>query len=237
MKPVIGITCPWSEETWGETIGSGGFDYAGRAYSDAIFAAGGIPVLIPVVEKSDDFEKHSSEILNIVDGLYFTGGGNVKPRNVNVLPTLYEQQPARAAWEDYILKIAYKNNVPALGVCRGYQMMAVALGGSMDTVRMPHHKQTVPYCEGIHNVVINKDSVLAKIVGSEPWFVNSIHVERVGKVPEGFVVSANSQDGSIEAIESADKTFFIGTQFHPELMSCDLRAKEIFKAFIAAAKK
>ncbi|MBO7289073.1 MAG: gamma-glutamyl-gamma-aminobutyrate hydrolase family protein [Clostridia bacterium] len=236
MKPIIGITCPWSEETWGETIGNGGFDYAGRAYSDAIYAAGGIPFLIPVVVNHEDIEKHAAEIFDVIDGLYFTGGGNVRPRKENILPTLYNQQPIRSVWEDYIMKIAYKNNIPTLGVCRGYQMMAVALGGSMDTVRMLEHKQTIPYNQGIHNVVITPDSLLKKMVGSEPWLVNSIHVERVGKLPKGFVVSAVAEDGSIEAIEATDKKFFMGTQFHPELMSDDARAKEIFKAMIDAAK-
>ncbi len=236
MKPTIGITCPWSEETWGETIGNGGFDYSGRAYSDAIYNAGGTPLLIPVVEKHEDIEKHAAEIFDIVDGLYFSGGGNGRPRKENILPTLYNQQPVRSAWEDYIMKLAYEKNIPTLGVCRGYQMMAVALGGAMDTIRMPEHKQTVPYNQGIHNVVIAPDSFMAKMVGSEPWFVNSIHVERVCKLPKGFVASAIAEDGSIEAIEATDKTFFMGTQFHPELMRDDARAKEIFKVMIAAAK-
>ena len=236
MKPIIGITCPWSEETWGETIGNGGFDYAGRAYSDAIYAAGATPILIPVVEKYEDIEKHAAEIFDIVDGLYFSGGGNGKPRENNALPTLYNQQPLRSAWEDCLMKRAYEENIPTLGVCRGYQMMAVALGGSMDTVRMPEHKQTIPYSQGIHNVVITPDSHMEKIVGSDMWFVNSIHVERICNLPEKFVASAVAEDGSIEAIEATDKTFFMGTQFHPELMRDDARAKEIFKAMIAATK-
>lgn len=237
MKPVIGITCPWSEETWGETISNGGFDYAGRAYSDAIYAAGGTPLLIPVVQKYEDIKKHAAEIFDIVDGLYFSGGGNVRQRKENILPSLYNQQPARSAWEDYMMQAAYKKNIPTLGVCRGYQMMAVALGGAMDTVRMPEHKQTVPYNRGIHNVVIAPDSALAKIAGSDPWLVNSIHIERVCKPPKGFAASAIAEDGSIEAIEAIDKKFFMGTQFHPELMSDDARAKKIFEAMIVTAKR
>ena len=236
MKPIIGITCPWSEETWGETIGNGGFDYAGRAYSNAIYAAGGIPLLIPVVENREDIKEHAAEIFDIVDGLYFSGGGNGKPRKGNALPTLYNQQPVRSLWEDYLMMLAYEKDIPTLGVCRGYQMMAAALGGAMDTVRMPEHKQTIPYNRGIHNVVITPDSLMEKIVGSDMWFVNSIHVERIGTLPEGFVVSATAEDGSIEAIEATDKTFFMGTQFHPELMRDDERAGEIFKTMINAAK-
>lgn len=233
-KPVIGITCPWSEETWGETIGNGGYDYAGRAYSNAIYAAGGTPLLIPVVERCEDIEAHAAQIFDIVDGLYFSGGGNGKPRKD--IPTLYNQQPARSAWEDRLMKLAYEKNIPTLGVCRGYQMMAVALGGEMDTVRMPEHKQTVPYNQGIHNVTITAGSLMEKMVGSEKWFVNSIHVERVRNLPKNFVASAIAEDGCIEAIEATDKIFFMGTQFHPELMCNDARAKEIFKTMIASIK-
>lgn len=236
MKPIIGITCPWSEETWGETIGFGGYDYAGRAYSNAIFAAGGMPVLIPVAHKSEDIENHAAQILGFVDGLYFTGGGNVKKQYGSILPRLYDQQSDRSAWEDCLMKKAYEKNIPVLGVCRGYQMMAVALGGAMDTVRLPEHKQTIPFNEGIHNVDISPDSHLANIVGGEAWFVNSIHVERVASLPKNFIASATSKDGTVEAIEATDKTFFMGTQFHPEFMTDDCRAKEIFKAFIASAK-
>lgn len=237
MKPVIGITCPWSEETWGETIGYGGYDYAGRAYTEAIYAAGGMPFLIPVINKNEDTEKYAQEIIDFVDGLYFSGGGNSRRRSGNTLPKLYDQQPARSAWEDCLVKKAYEKNIPALGVCRGYQMMAVALGGAMDTVRRPEHKQNIPFNEGIHNIEISPESFLAKIVGSETWFVNSIHIEHVATLPKNFVPSAVAEDGCIEAIEATDKTFFMGTQFHPELMSRDYRAKEIFKAFIAATKK
>ena len=115
-------------------------------------------------------------------------------------------------------------------------MMAIALGGEMDTVRMPSHQQTTPANEVCHSIKVAEGSLLAKTIGTQHWLVNSLHVERVMTVPEGFIASARADDGSIEAIESLEKTFFMGTQFHPELMPEDVRAQNILRAFVAAAK-
>lgn len=236
MKPIIGISCAWSEETWGPTAAAGGYDYVGRGYVEAIYRAGGIPVLIPPVADEADLEEYALATLKTVDGLYFSGGGNVtKRKSIDEIPTLYEQQPTRARWEDYLLKLAYKEDVPTLGVCRGYQMMAVAFGGEIDTVRLPEHKQTVPFDQGIHDVSIAAGSVLAQIVGEERWHVNSIHVERVKRVPDGFAAVAWADDGSIEALEAQGKAFFMGTQFHPELMPDDPLAQRVINAFVKVA--
>ena len=237
MRPIIGISCAWSEETWGPTAAVGGYDYVGRAYVEAIYKAGGIPVLLPPIPDESDIEQYAQMILDNVDGLYFSGGGNVKGKSITEIPTLYEQQPTRARWEDALLKLAYEQDVPTLGVCRGYQMMAVAFGGEMDTVRLPEHKQMVPSDQGVHDVSIAAGSVLAAIVGEGKWHVNSIHVERVKRVPEDFEAVAWADDSSIEALAAVKKTFFMGTQFHPELMFTDLRAQSVLGAFVRAAKK
>lgn len=235
-RPVIGITCPWSEETWGETVEGGGYDYVGRAYVSAVYRAGGIPLLISPIFAEGDINKEAQMIINSVDGFYFTGGGNGRRPASVALPTLFDQQPARSAWEAELVRLAYKNDMPSLGVCRGHQMMGVVLGGSMDTVRRPEHKQSVPSHQGIHNINISKDSFLFDITGKESWFVNSIHVESVGSLPPAFEASATAEDGTIEAISAKNKLFFMGTQFHPELMPEDENSKKIFSRFISAAK-
>lgn len=234
-KPMIGITCPWSKETWGEEDFKSTYDYAGRGYTSAIYRAGGIPVLIPPVAEAEDLESCQALLQNL-DGLYFSGGGDVRRKNGAVIPCLYDQQPTRSCWEDKLMKAAYEKDIPVLGVCRGYQMMAVAFGGAMDTVRLPEHLQSAPYSRGIHTVSVAPGSVLAKTAGDGDWFVNSIHVERIKNAPDGFLVSAWAEDGSIEAIEAVNKRFFLGTQFHPELMVEDVRAQNVLRAFVAAAK-
>jgi len=235
MRPIIGVTCPWSEETWGKTIDGDGFDYAGRAYSAAIYKAGGMPLLLPVAFSEDDMETFSEEVLSRIDGLYFTGGGNRKS-GMGELPTLFEQQPMRSRWEALLLQKAYAKDLPCIGTCRGYQMMAVIFGGAMDTQRFPDHKQTVPSEQGHHNIMIAKGSLLETLTKKDCWFVNSIHVESVKDVPPGFVATAWAEDNTIEAIEATDKTFFIGTQFHPELMAENPQSQMFFKGFIEAAK-
>ena len=105
----------------------------------------------------------------------------------------------------------------------------------MDTVRMPEHKQDVPPDIGIHDVDIVPGTLLEKLVGKESWHVNSIHVERVKDVPPEFTACAIATDGSIEAVCAINKDFFLGTQFHPELMPQDIRSQKMFSGFIEAA--
>lgn len=233
MRPVIGITAVRGEETGYSEATGRLFDYSMRSYGDVIARFGGIPLLIPAVEGAAGDRAFAEKLLSRLDGLYFSGGG-FRVGGSAGLPTLYEQQPVRSAWEDFLMKEAYERDVPTIGVCRGYQMMAVALGGSMDTVRLPEHRQTIPYDRGSHWVTLEKSGRLASLVGAEPWLTNSLHVERVKELPEGFIVSAAAADGSCEAIEATDRKFFMGTQFHPELMPDDPRSALYFRAFIRA---
>lgn len=236
MRPIIGISCAWSEETWGAEATKNTYDYVARNYGAAIYRAGGLPILIPPVAEHDELDACAQMLLQRLDGVYFSGGGDVRRKSGAVIPVLYEQQPTRSRWEDSLLRAAYRHNIPVLGVCRGYQMMAVVFGGAMDTVRMPEHLQSTPPHQGCHNVSIATGSLLSQLAGSQDWFVNSIHVERVMTAPDGFAVTAWAEDGSIEAIEACNKRFFLGTQFHPELMTEDPRAQRVLRAFVAAAE-
>lgn len=193
-------------------------------------------MLIPPVAKNTDLEACAEEVLNRLDGMYFSGGGDVRRKDGSILSSLYAQQPTRARWEDVLLKAAYRRNLPVLGVCRGYQMMAVAFGGTMDPVRLPEHLQTAPFDSGIHDISIVPDSLLAQIAGAARWCVNSIHVEHVKTVPQGFEAVARTADGVIEAIAARERSFFLGTQFHPELMGEDPRALAVLRSFVAAAE-
>ncbi len=239
MKPLIGITTVWSPELdLCEVFDE--FYYINCAYIKAIFAAGGIPVLMPPPKAEEvDLEAHADELLASLDAVYFAGGGTVGKRKNPVDPKprpLYEQQPVRSKWEDILLKKAYALDMPITGACRGHQMIAEALGGALDADYYPPHKQQMPYYEGHHTVKLAQNSLLSSLVGPEDWFVNSVHTQAVEKLPEGFIVSAWTEDGSVEAIESTEKTFVLGTQFHPEMMVYDARAQKVLQAFVAAAK-
>ena len=234
MKPIIGITCAASFETWGHDI-SASYYYVGSEYADAVYQSGGLPVLLPprigFAEQTEDI----SRLMLQLDGLFFSGGGDAKRAPGKGMPTLKEQQPVRYAIECGWLRAAYERNIPVLGICRGFQMMVEFFGGSMaeDTVRS--HRQTLPGQLPSHKVSITKGSKLAQIVGTDEWAVNSFHVQHANEIPEGFIVSAIAEDGVIEGIEAANRGFFLGFQFHPELLLPDERAKLLLDYFIEEA--
>ena len=236
MKPLIGVTAVWSTEM-GLCGMTDEFDYVGCSYTQALRKAGGIPVLMPPPKDTEtDLDAYADEILSHLDGVYFSGGGSVGKRVSRGPLPLYEQQPVRSRWEDILLKKAYALDIPILGACRGHQMITEALGGKLHKEFFPDHRQTNPRHKGHHMVQITPGSLLGSIVGEEDWFVNSLHTQKTEIAPAGFIVSARTENGDVEAIESTEKTFVIGTQFHPEMMIYDPRAEKVLQAYIAAAK-
>lgn len=235
-KPVIGITCPWSVETWGDSIDNGGYYYVGRPYVEAISKYGGVSILVTPEYSEESLDSYLDSILNVVDGLIFSGGGDVKRESTDDLPTLRGQQPIRYDFEAALMKKAYEKKIPILGICRGFQMILEVLGGSLSDELVENHKQNLPGGEPWHKVEINKDSILYEMIGSERWDVNSFHVQKADKLPKDFIVSARAEDGVIEAIESTNYPFLVGYQFHPEELSWnDEKAGEIFRWFVKAA--
>lgn len=237
MKPVVGISCAWSGETKFRDMHARLFNHVDVRYQEAVYRYGGIPAILPPPQGEEpDLDAYAEEYLSRVDALYFAGGcgGGIRPADGRMLP-LYEQQPVRSKWEDCLIRHAYAADVPTIGACRGHQMIAQALGGTIDPVTYPEHLQKVPDHEGWHTVLMEADSRLSGIAGAEPWFVNSLHSQIVKEVPEGFRVSARTETGLVEAMESTEKRFFMSTQFHPEMMLFDERAKRYLAAFLAAA--
>lgn len=232
-KPKIGITTAWSVETWGDSIESRGYNYVGRPYIEAIIKAGGIPVLIPQFEHMD-----IKCILEDIDGLLFSGGGDAKRFSKEDLPSLREQQPSRYDFEADLMKAAKDAKKPIIGICRGFQMLIEVFGGSLSDEVIEGHKQKNPN-GGVpwHKVNLSEGSFLYGIVGSNQWDVNSFHVQKVSAVPEGFKAVAVADDGVIEAIEYMDDAFILGTQFHPEeLLWSDKKAELVFENFIEVCK-
>ncbi|MCQ1528956.1 gamma-glutamyl-gamma-aminobutyrate hydrolase family protein [Lutispora saccharofermentans] len=237
MKPIIGITCAWSEETWGNSSDGEGYYYVGRPYAEAVTKCGGIPMMIPPSYINEDLHEMIDRILSCVNGLIFSGGGDAKRFSPAEFPTLEEQQPRRYYFESELLKEASKRNIPVLGICRGHQMIAEVFGGSISKELIDGHKQNLPGYKPWHEVSIEAKSKMSDITGIHNWRVNSFHRQVVEKVPEGFIASIKADGGTIEAIESIDHTFFIGLQFHPEeLMRFDKPSELIIKCLIENAK-
>ncbi len=235
--------------------------YVSRKYYRAIYASGGLPILLPAIDpylhasitgSNEAFPKNYDHLvdqyLNMVDGLVFPGGEDVHPKYQNEDPhvKLDLVNPFRDEFELAMAKAAYSNTyngkkLPALAICRGIQVMAIALGGiihqDISDICKIQHSQQAPRWETSHKVSIKKGTRLEKLLNSDSIFTNSFHHQAVKKLPDGFIVSAQTSDNIIEAIEAQEQRFFVGVQWHPEeTFDTDTSSKNLFKELIAAAK-
>lgn len=236
-KPVIGILANI------ETIESAPFLGLEKAslqqnYIDSIITAGAVPIVLPVVQDLSLIEAQ----INLIDGLLLSGGGDIQPLlyGEEPHPDLGSIQPARDRAEMEALSIAYRQEKPILGICRGLQLINVAFGGTLyqdlnqhvTDVRIKHAQQT-PIHVPFHSIEIEPSTHLYQIFRQKQIGVNSFHHQAIKRLASGFIVSARSKDGIIEGIEKADYPFLMGVQWHPERMiNHDVNMLNLFKAFI-----
>ena len=232
MKPLIGLT---SEYDYSQNRKSNKINYT---YIDAIKRAGGIPIILPLVNEIDLIEKY----LSILQGLVLTGGEDASP-------LLYGEEPIREVdticfkrdkMEIELIKGAYEKNIPILGICRGIQMINIAFGGSLyqDIYKqIPDalgHTSGFSIGGGYHTIEIVNNSLMYDIFNKDKIQVNSQHHQSIKDLGENLRVNANSLDGIIEGIESTNDRFILGVQFHPEAM-IDRHGEvlDIFRYFIS----
>ena len=238
MKPLIGIPTRTMQE---ETI----VRYAGLAtYTHAVDLAGGAPLFIPLSLSTDA----QRAIFDKINGLLIQGGVDVHPSEYGepVEPFCGEIDTARDAVELQMLRWAFAENKPTLGICRGIQMMNVAAGGSLyqdipaqlgSPIQHQHVKGN-PYDFLAHTIAIDQNSKLAKAMGVTSVQVNSLHHQALKQIAPGFNVIAHAPDGVIEGIEATNGNFALGVQFHPEWMiDSDPRMIGIFKTFVQAIER
>jgi putative glutamine amidotransferase len=210
-------------------------------YLESVKRAGGEPV---VLANSDD----PSQALDGVDGLLLTGGLDVDPARYGETPhPTTEPAPDRDAFEIPLSREAVKRDVPLLAICRGVQVLNVAEGGTLIQDLPSEHPSQVPHSITqpknaiAHDVAIGPGSRLASLLpGSTSRAVcdvNSRHHQAVDKVAPGFVVSAVSPDGVVEAIERPASTFCVGVQWHPENFWRTGEFDELFRDFVTAASR
>ncbi len=215
VKPLIGITCAWDEE-------SGSFCLS-RMYIESVEAAGGVPLLLASAADGVSLER----MVGAVDGLVLSGGTDVDPAHFGEepVPAGGELCPERDAFELALAKLALAADMPLLGICRGMQVLNIAAGGDiyqdmasqMEEPLLKHFQQA-PRWYPTHGITVLQGTILASLLGSGPARVNSYHHQAVRKVAPGFVVSARSGDGVIEAVEAKGLLFALGVQCHPEAM-------------------
>jgi putative glutamine amidotransferase len=236
MKPWIGVTA---------ALQAGAADLEGtwvsNDYTDAVLAAGGIPVVLPL---GDVQAGRAGDWLSRLDGLMLTGGVDVDPAFFGEEPVrgLGEVCPQRDVFEMALVEEAFLRNMPVLAICRGMQVMNVVAGGTLiqDLVSQGRgslqHRQKAPRWHGSHWIDVVPQSKLAAILGAEELRVNSFHHQAVKDVAPGMEVSATSSDGVVEAIESTRHRFAVGVQWHPENMwRRDPVQFRLFEALVRAA--
>jgi putative glutamine amidotransferase len=195
--------------------GDGSLHYVVSApYVKAVRKAGALPVLLPVVDPDD-----AAAVLDMVDALIITGGGDVDPSNYGAAaePELGPTDPVRDAADIAITRAAVQANVPTLATCRGIQVLNVAMGGTL-MQHIDDHMRVDMYNEDVHAVDIDPASRLATILGTEALGVNSMHHQVIDRLGPGVRSVAHNHDGHIEAIEIDAAPAVLGVQWHPEML-------------------
>ncbi len=224
----IGITCSFREDEYAFWL---------RAYYiDRIIAVGGIPFILPSSTSTEVIRDYAA----ICDGFILAGGGDMDPVfwGEEPRPGLGEIDPLRDQFELKLSEQILKKDIPALGICRGIQVLNVAAGGSVvqDLGQTGIcHMQSAPKSHPFHDIFIEKDTRLFNILGQERVRVNSFHHQAVKQLGKGLIPSGTSGDGVIEAIESVQHRFLLGVQWHPECMT-DRASERLFRALVEAAR-
>lgn len=216
-------------------------------------------------------EKHGGEVkqLNIgddpsninIDGLLLPGGGDIDPRrynesryHVNGISKIRGVSRSRDTSELQLCLKALEDDIPLLGICRGIQILNVAKGGSLyqdihtQLNNCLLHKDEQSDYDAWHNIKIQPNCLMNQITNNYFAEVNSTHHQSVKTIGQGLIVTAQSKDGIIEAMEYPEKSFVIAVQYHPERMGINHtppypngeflgHASELFKAFISASEK
>ena len=204
-------------------------------YYKQVVEAGGVPVIIPPVADT-------AVIINTLqhlDGLILTGGGDHNPlwMGEEPSPRLHNINRERDLAELMLVRLAFNRQIPMLGICRGIQTLAIALGGKVeqDIEQRVKHSQDADRSEPTHSVSLVKGSTLYNIYGSERIMVNSFHHQAVSQPGKRFRVIARSADNIIEAIESSEYKSILGVQWHPEWLEED--GQKIFRWLVEQASE
>ena len=230
MKPVIGITTYVEPAAWGQwNLPAALIPYS---YVQAVEASGGRALLVP---PSDD---GIEETLDALDGLLFSGGSDIDPElyGQEPHPTVQDVARVRDDAELALLRAALDRDMPVLAICRGSQVLNVALGGDLvqhlpEVVGDEKHKHT-PGQFSDHDVDVDDGTRLGGIVGDRAP-VKSHHHQGFGRLGEGLREAARADDGTVEAIEDPSRRFAIGVLWHPEAGE----DAALFEALVAEARE
>jgi putative glutamine amidotransferase len=215
-----------------------------KSYSQMLLQSGAIPILIPINLKAGYYQ----DLLSRIDGIIFTGGGDIDPSRFNGLPheKISHVDQERDNAEISLLQQVQSLNLPFMGICRGLQVINVALGGDLYTHisdQLPgalEHAYFPPENSTdflAHTIEIKKGSCLAQIMGTTQAQVNSLHHQGIQSLAPQVTPLAWAPDGLVEAIQVPNNPFGFAVQWHPEWLPDDNYAQALFTAFIETARQ
>jgi putative glutamine amidotransferase len=244
MQPFIAVTVrevidndyKWTPVVYGQF----------HTYTDAVVHAGGVPIIVPLIDDRPVLRR----LYEQCDGLLLTGGNDLDPHSYKsaLSSRARNVSPRRDKQELQLLEWALEDDKPVFGICRGMQLINVALGGSLHqdiSIDLPsahNHEVSVDrknFHYLAHRLKISPGSQLAEILGTDMVATNALHHQAISQLGDGLVATAHAEDGVIEAIELPGKHFVIGVQSHPEALEAETEPlwHKLFMAFIGSAKR
>jgi len=236
--PIIGVT-----STRSHTHPNSELFTISIKYTTALVNAGACPLVIPL----DCTEAGLESLFPRLDGVLFTGGGDVHPRHYGDAQSelVKEVDEERDRVEFSLLDKALKTSLPFFGICRGLQVINTGLGGTLyedmpaqNPALLRHaYYDDYPRDYPAHTVRIESGSRLQRILDTESLAVNSLHHQGIRRLAPGLKATAFAPDGLVEGIELADFPFALAVQWHPEWLQSQPPQQSLLRAFVAAAEK
>ena len=235
MKPLIGITTNQSKNANAQpTV------MLMQSYVHAVMQAGGVPVLIPSMIHEDGWDTLYARL----DGILFSGGGDIAIKRFSgeAHPRVDDVDLERDSIEIRMINAAAEDGKPFLGICRGAQVMNVALGGTLYTHiqdqlpnsldhAYPGNKRTIL----VHEVKLEEGTRIAEVMGEPILKVNSLHHQGLKDIAPPLKVTGYAPDGLVESVELPNHPFGIAVQWHPEWLTDQKPTRNLFRKFVEAA--
>lgn len=213
------------------------FGKIGCNYVDAIYQSGGLPVPIPIIDNQEEAGRY----IEFIDGLVLSGGQDICPHCYREEPgdELVDVDINRDRWEIRLIEEALAAGLPILGICRGMQLINVAMGGTLTQDLSDKLHMSSDGVFSYHLVEFVPGTKLSEILsGMSSLKVNSRHHQAINKLAAELRVTARDESGLIEAIEAENRDFVLGVQWHPEdLLENNPCFKELFTALVEKARK
>jgi putative glutamine amidotransferase len=219
-RPVIGLCTALERARW--SVWDQQAVLLPRNYVDEVNRAGGLAVLLP---PDAQLVECPEEALELLDGLLLAGGADIDPASYGAVAHAETQDsvPERDAFEIALTRAAIERDLPVLGICRGMQLINVALGGTLEQHLPEHlghedHRRVIGTFDGSdHDVEVLDGTLAMRVIGAGVHGTKSHHHQGVDRLADGLSVGARSpRDGLIEAIELPERSFVLGVQWHPE---------------------